>query len=200
GLGAVTDGLEERAEAEVADAAEAPLGGTHDEREGVGGEDRVREPGAIELGADEGGDVVGRELRQEHGVGHAAAQVLVRRERELGERLGLGNEDEVVVLREFLEEQAQTTEVAHVDEVRVVDERREHLSRVVDAVRLFDEALLAAEVATVGVDLEGLAGLVPPAMAKTNAKTVAARTIRLGSTAASTTAMVYGRAQRGGPG
>ncbi len=65
GLDAISDGLEERAEAEVSDASEDALGGACDEGEGVVGEDGVGESGAIELGADEGEDVVGGELSEE---------------------------------------------------------------------------------------------------------------------------------------
>jgi hypothetical protein len=68
GLEAISDGLEERAEAEVSDASEDAFGGACDEGEGVVGEDGVGEPGAIELGADEGEDVVGGELGEEDGV------------------------------------------------------------------------------------------------------------------------------------
>jgi len=41
--------------------------------------------------------------------------------------------------------------------VRVVDDRREHLSRVVDAAGLLDEAFLAADGPSVGVDLKRVA-------------------------------------------
>ena len=62
GLDAIADGFEERAEAEVSDASEDAFGGACDEGEGVVGEDGVGESGAIELGADEGEDVVGGRL------------------------------------------------------------------------------------------------------------------------------------------
>ncbi len=41
GLDAIADGLDESAEAEVADATEDALGGTDDKGEGFGGEDGV---------------------------------------------------------------------------------------------------------------------------------------------------------------
>ena len=52
------------------------VGRRHDERERIRGEHRMREACAMELGADERGDVVWRELWQEDRVGDAAAQIL----------------------------------------------------------------------------------------------------------------------------
>ncbi len=156
-LDAIADGLEERAEAEVSDASEDALGGACDEGEGVVGEDGVGESSAIELGADEGEDVVGGELSEEDGVGDATAKVVVRREGELGEELGLCDEDEVVALGKVLEEETKTPEITHVEEVGVVDDWGKHLSGVIDAMCLLDESLLAAVVAALEVDLKGLA-------------------------------------------
>jgi hypothetical protein len=116
----------------------------------------VGESGTIELGAHEGEDVVGGELAEEHRVGDATAEVIVGREGELGEELGLCDEDEVVVLGEVLEEQTKAPEIAHVEEVGVVDDGREHLSGVIDAIGFLDEALLAAVVAAFEVDLKSL--------------------------------------------
>ena len=76
GLGAVSDRLEQGAEAEITHAAQDAVGRAHAARERVRGEHRMREPCAIELGADERGDVVWRELRQEDRVRDAAAQIL----------------------------------------------------------------------------------------------------------------------------
>ena len=71
--------------------------------------------------------------------------------------LGLRDEDEAVVLGEILEEQADSAQRRDVHQVRVVDDGREHLAGGVEAPRLLDEALLAAEVGAVGLDLKGLA-------------------------------------------
>jgi hypothetical protein len=62
-----------------------------------------------------------------------------------------------VVLGEVLEEEAEPTEVVYLDEVRIIDDRGKHLACVVDALGLLDEALLAADVNAVSVDLEGVA-------------------------------------------
>ena len=62
-----------------------------------------------------------------------------------------------MVLGEVLEEQPEPPQVVDVDEVRVVDDRGEHLARVVDPPGLLDEALLAADRTAVGVDLKRVA-------------------------------------------
>ena len=55
GLGAVADGLEHGAEAQVARAAQDALGGAHDQVQGLLAEGVVPELDAVELGEDEGG-------------------------------------------------------------------------------------------------------------------------------------------------
>jgi hypothetical protein len=111
----------------------------------------------VELGEDEVGHVVGGQPGDEDGVGHAALDVVVWGQRKRGQETGLGDEDEVVVLGKVLEEQAQAAQVVDLDEMGVVDDGREHLAGVVDAMGFLDEALLATDIPTVGVDLEGLA-------------------------------------------
>ena len=100
GLGAISDSLDEGAEAEVAYASQQALRRADDQRERLEREGRVRESGAVELGMNEAGEVFRRELGDEDGEGDAALELVVRAERELGEELGLGDEDEVVVLQE----------------------------------------------------------------------------------------------------
>jgi hypothetical protein len=83
--------------------------------------------------------------------------VFVWRERQRGEQVWLRDENDVVGFGEVLEEQAQPSEVSDLDEVRDVDDGCQHLAGVVDAMGFLDEALFAAEVATVGIDLKGFA-------------------------------------------
>jgi hypothetical protein len=52
------------------------------------------------------GRVVGGELLEQNGVGHAALDVVVAGEGEAAQKLGLRDQDEVVILGEILEEQA----------------------------------------------------------------------------------------------
>jgi len=101
---AVAHGLEESGEADVAGRAEDALGGADDQGERVLGEGTVSEGDAVELREDEARDVFGREALYDDGVGDAALDVVVHRERQRVQQLGLGEEDEVVVLGEVLEQ------------------------------------------------------------------------------------------------
>lgn len=102
--------------------------------------------------------MAGGATEQLHGVGEAAADVLVDGQRKRVEQLGVPEEDEVVVLGEVLEDESKTPEGGGGHEVGAVDDEGEHLAALVFLVSLiFDEALLALEVATVGLGLESLA-------------------------------------------
>ena len=117
----------------------------------------MRQRDGVELAVDEALHVVGREPLHEDGVGHPRLDIVVRAELQRRQQPGLRDQDEVVVLGEILEEQAQPPQVPHVDEVRVVDDRREHLARVVDATGLLDQPLLAADDSAASVDLKRVA-------------------------------------------
>ena len=84
---------------------------------------------SVQLGVDESGRIIGRELLQEDRVSHAALEIFVAGERKTIQELGLGNEDEVVVFGEILEEQAQTAESRDIHQVRVVDDVERDFSR-----------------------------------------------------------------------
>lgn len=95
---------------------------------------------AVELFLDEGPQVVGGQALHQDGVGDAALDVVVDAQGELVEQLGLSEEDEVVVLGEVLEEQAQPAQSVHVHQVCVVDDGGEHLAEVIDAMYPFGES------------------------------------------------------------
>ena len=61
GFGVVAGGFEHGGDAEVAHAAQDAVGGAGDQLDGPFGEGVVGQPDAVELGADEAGDVVGRQ-------------------------------------------------------------------------------------------------------------------------------------------
>jgi len=69
GLGAVADGLDHGADAEVAHRARSALGASRDEAEGLFGEGAVGEADEIELSLHEGDDVAGSEAFDFGGVG-----------------------------------------------------------------------------------------------------------------------------------
>jgi hypothetical protein len=116
----------------------------------------VSEGDLVEFGEDEGMQIIGGELFDQNGVGDAALDVVVDAERELGEKLRLRNQDQVVVFGKILEEQAQPAQRVDAHEVGVVDDGHEHFAGVVDALSLL-EAAFAAKIPAFGVDLERLA-------------------------------------------
>src|SRR6056297_1474963 len=83
---AVVEGLVHGGHAEVARAADDSFGGADHQIERLVAERAVRERGAVELGEDEGPDILGSETRHGYGVGDAAANVLVGAEAQLVEQ------------------------------------------------------------------------------------------------------------------
>lgn len=156
GLGAVADGLHHGGEGEVSDASEDAFAGARDEVERLVGEGVMAESDFVELPEDEGDGVVGREPLQQDGVGDAAPEVVVHSQIQLGEQLWLGDEDEVVVLGEVLEDEPEAAQGVDFHEMRVIDDGREHLALLVDLVGLFDETRFALEVATLLRDVKRL--------------------------------------------
>ncbi|MBK7582067.1 MAG: hypothetical protein IPI67_17905 [Myxococcales bacterium] len=128
GFGAVAHGFEQGAEAEVSGAAQDALGRADDEAERVVSEGRVGERHLVELGADEVGHAVGCELLHQDRVGDAVLDVFVDGEAQAAEQLGLGDQDQAVILGEVFEEQPDPAQRGDVHQVRVVDDGREHLA------------------------------------------------------------------------
>jgi len=154
---AVTDGFEHGGEAEVAQAAQDTLGGADHEGDSVLAEDIVAEPDEVELGVEEGPHVFGVEAGDLDGIGDAALDILVDGEVQFMDELGLGEEDEVVVLGEVLEEEAQFAQALDVHEVGVVNDGDEHLALAVDLPSRLDEEFFAGGIAAIGLNVEGLA-------------------------------------------
>ena len=105
-LFAVSDGFEQGGEAEVADAPQNPFGGADDEGDGVFAEGVVTEADEVELGIEEGLQVVGIEPGDTDGLGDAALDVFMDGQVQLVHERGLGEEDQVVILGEVLEKEA----------------------------------------------------------------------------------------------
>lgn len=151
------DGLDERREREVACRAQAALACPRNERERLRRERVVRQPAAIELAQHEGLHRIRGELAHRGGVGEARVQILIHREPQRAEHFGLAEEHDVVVLRELLEQKPQPPQAIHRHQMRVVDQHRQRLARPVQRERLIDQLPLDLEVATLELDLEGLA-------------------------------------------
>ena len=95
---AVSDGFEHGGETEVADPPEDALGGADDQGDGVFAEGVVAEADDVELGIEEGLQVVGIEPGDTDGIGDAALDVLIDGQVQLVHELGLGEEDQVMIL------------------------------------------------------------------------------------------------------
>jgi len=103
---AVSDGFEHGGETEVADAPQNPFGGADDEGDGVFAEGVVAEADEVELGIEEGLQVVGIEPGDTDGIGDAALDVFIDGQVQLVHELGLGEEDQVVILGEVIHDRA----------------------------------------------------------------------------------------------
>ena len=103
GFGAVTDGFEQCAEAEIFHSTQGSFRGADDESGGVLGEGAVRESDTIKLAVDEVEQCGGCEGVDAGGVGDSVFDVAVVAELEGGVELGLAEEDEVVIFGEVFE-------------------------------------------------------------------------------------------------
>ncbi len=153
----VTDGFEQGAQAEVASAAQETIARTDDEGQRFGGEGVVTQTGPVHLGQKELFDNLGRQAREDDGIGDAGTDLLVDGQGQGLHELGLADEDEVVGGRKVLEEQAQTTEALRRHEVRVINDRHEELVGAMDLEGFLDEESFTAMVVAVELELKSLA-------------------------------------------
>jgi len=157
GFGAVADGFDHGADAEVFDGAQGAFGTSCDEVGGGLGEGGVWKANAFKLGVDVGGEVGGGEGFEFGGVGDAGFEVAVGAELEGGVEEGLADEDEVVVFGEVFEEEAEFAEGFDGDEMGVVDDGDKDFSLGVEVAGFFDESGFAFVVGSVTFEVEGLA-------------------------------------------
>ena len=125
--------------------AQHAVGGADDEVDGGRSEGVVAEPDAVEFAEEEVAHGVRVEAFGDDRVGDPALDVLVDAEVEGGEQAGSAHEDEVVVLGEVLEEEAELAQVGQVHEVGVVEDGGQGLVSVVEAEGLLDEPAFAGE-------------------------------------------------------
>lgn len=106
-LFAVADGFKHNRDTQIAGAPENALRGAYDQLNGVIAESIVSEFNAIELGIDEGFDIVGVEAGYFDRIRDAAADVLVDSQSQLVHQGGLGDQYQVVALGEVLEQESE---------------------------------------------------------------------------------------------
>ena len=97
------DGLDQAADAEVANLAQDAVGRASNQVKSSLGEGVVSKPDTVEFAQDEVAQGVGAQAFGDDGVGDAALDVLVDAEVETGEEVGPTDENEVVVFGEVLE-------------------------------------------------------------------------------------------------
>lgn len=87
-------------------------------------------------------------------VGHAALEVQVHRQVQVGQQRELADQNQVVVLRKIFQQKTQPAKVLHCHQVRVVDDRDEHFAGSVEADGFSDQLAFALERAGFELDPE----------------------------------------------
>ena len=116
-IGAVTNGLDHGANAEVFDGPEGAFGTSGDEVDGLFGKGGVGKPDAFKLAVDVAGEVLGGEGLEIGAVCDAGLEVLVWPKLQGGVEQWLTDQDEVVVLGKVFEEKAELSKCFDGDEV-----------------------------------------------------------------------------------
>ena len=155
--GLVADGFDERAQTQVAGAAQETFAGTDDERQRFGGEGVVAQAGAIQLIQNELFDRFGSQAREQRRVSDAGADFLVDGQGQGLQQRRLADEHQVMRARKVLAEQAQFAEAVGGHEVGVVNDGHEHFAGAMDAEGLLHQQAFAVMVAAFELDLKSFA-------------------------------------------
>ena len=155
--GLVTDGFDERAQTQVAGAAQETFAGTNDERQRFGGEGVMAEASAVELIQNERLDGFGGQTWQECRVSDPRVDFLVDGQRERLQQGRLADEHQVMRAWEVLAQQAEFAQAVRGHEVGVINDGHEHFAGAMDAEGLLHQQAFAVVVAALEFDLERLA-------------------------------------------
>jgi len=151
-FGLIPDGFQEAGEAEIADSADNAFGGTDDESQRLFGEGVVAEACAIELAQDEFGSLIGIESGEDDGVGDSGFDVLVDGEIDVDEKIGLADEDEVVIFWEVFKEKSEFAQGFDFHQMSVINDGDDHFAELIEVEGFFDEAFFAFEGAALEAD------------------------------------------------
>ena len=130
--GLVADGFDERAEAQVAGAAQQTFAGTNDQGQRFGCEGVVAEAGAVELIQNKLFDCFGSQTRQECRVSDSRTDFLVDGQRQGLQQGRLADEHQVMRTRKILAQQTQFAQAVRRHEVGVVNDGHEHFAGAVN--------------------------------------------------------------------
>ncbi len=115
------------------------------------------ESGPVEFAENKFPHGVGSEPFGDDRIGHAALDVVVDTQVEVGEQTRLADQHQVVVLGEVLEQQPQLAQVGQVHQMSIIEDGGHTLAGVVEAEGLFDEFAFAGEGGAFELDAEGVA-------------------------------------------
>jgi hypothetical protein len=142
---AAGDRFQHRGQAEVAAAAQDPVGRANDQSGRGFGKRAVSQADAVQLAMDKLAHEIIVQPLGHHRIGHAALQVEVHRQVQTGQQFHLSDQDQVVVLGEVFQQQPQPAKVFHVHQVGVVDDRHQHSAGVIETECLLDQSPFALE-------------------------------------------------------
>jgi len=106
-VGLIAHCFNERAQRQIAGAAQQTFGGAHDQSQGFRAEGVVAQAGPVQLAEDERFEGFKSQAGQQHRIGDAGTDLLIDRQGQGLEQRGLADEHEVVRAGKILAEQAQ---------------------------------------------------------------------------------------------
>ena len=156
--GGSSDGFEHRGQTEVATPAQDAVGGANDQLGRGFGKRVVSQSDAIKFAMDKVAHAVVMQPLCDHRISHSTLDILIHGQIQIGEQLHLADQDQVVVLGKILQHQAKFAEVVHVRQVRVINDRHQHVAGAIKTERLFDEPTFALEGGTFARDPKRFTG------------------------------------------
>ena len=150
--GGGSDGFEHCGQAQVATPTQDAVGRTDDQLGRGFGKRVVSQSDAIKFAMDKVAHAVVMQPLCDHRISHSTLDILIHGQIQIGEQLHLADQNQVVVLGKVLQQQPKFSQVVHVHQVGVVDDRHQHLAGVIETERLFDQSTFALEGGTFELD------------------------------------------------
>jgi hypothetical protein len=105
--------LQHRGQTEIAALPQNAVGRANDQLRRALGESAVGQPHPLQLAMDELAHVVWMQPLGDDRIGHATFEILIDGQIKVAEQLGLADQDQIVILRKILEQQAQFAKIVH---------------------------------------------------------------------------------------
>jgi hypothetical protein len=155
--GLVADGLNERAQAKIAGAAQHTFAGADNEGKGLGRKAVVTQAATIQLIEDKLFDDLRAQAGHQSGVSDAGTNFLVDGQAQGLQQGRLAQESQAMRTWKVLAKQAQFPQAIGGHEMGVVNNWDQHLASAMHAESLLDQQTFAMVVAALELDLEGFA-------------------------------------------